>query len=191
MRFHLLTTAALAVTALAVAPAWSAEPVCEQSESTVTASPKGQRAASVQHQVCETAAGGVAAAITVYVGEAGAPLKGERVVSVAVPRSRDEWPIARWRGEDQLDVWVPNLANVLDSRPAAGDVKVALRYCADDPAERQRVAQYEVDLQRWREATSRWAEKRRSDPQGAGERPPRPAEPRVAVRACTDADLAP
>lgn len=167
----------------------AAERACDQSESTVVPSPGGSLAASVQHQVCDTASGGVSAAITVFVGSAAEPLRGERVVSVAVPRSRDEWPRAVWRGEHALEVWVPNLANVLESKSQHGEVAVALKYCADDPQARARVAQHAVDLQQWMEAVSRWAELRRSDPEGAGLRPPRPEEPRVLVRACTDADI--
>lgn len=170
-----------------LAPA--AERVCEQSESTVTASPRGGHAASVQHQVCDTGSG-VSAAVTVYVGDAAAPLKGGRVVAIAVPRSRDEWPIARWRDEQSLEVWVPNLATVLETQPSFQDVAVTLKYCADDPQARQRVAQYQVDMQRWMESVTAWAERRRVDPEGAGPRPQRPTEPRVTIRACTDADLA-
>lgn len=168
--------------------AGAAERVCEQSESTVTPSPRGDRAASVQHQVCDTG-GGVSAAITVYVGEAAAPLTGGRVVSVAVPRSRAEWPVARWRDARTLEVWVPNLANVLETQAAWKDVDVTLKYCGDDPDARQRVAQHELDMQQWREAVTQWARQRRDDPDAAGPRPERPAEPRVQVRACTDADF--
>ena len=176
---------------LAVAPhaAVAAERACDQSESTVVPAPRGSLAASVQHQVCETDSGGVSAAITVYVGEAAAPLKGERLVSVAVPRSRDEWPRAVWRGEHALEVWVPNLANVLEAKPRYGNVTVALKYCADDPVARARVAQHAVDLEQWMESVSRWAERRRDNPDAAGPRPPRPQEPRLAARACTDADM--
>ena len=139
--------------------AGAAERVCEQSESIVTPSPRGGHAASVQHQVCDTGAG-VSAAITVYVGDAAAPLKGGRVVSVAVPRSRGEWPIARWRDARSLEVWVPNLATVLETQSAYGDVSVTLKYCGDDPEARQRVAQHEVDMQRWMEAVTQGAERR-------------------------------
>jgi len=169
---------------------WSAERACEQSESTVTSSPKGRFAASVQHQVCETDGGGVAAAVTVFVGEAAAPLKGERVVAVAVPRTRDEWPLAVWRDETSLEVWVPNLAKVLDARTAWRDVKVTLKYCGDDPALRERVAGHEEELRRWREAMTRWAEARRTDPEGAGPRPRRPDDPPKTSRPCTEADIA-
>jgi hypothetical protein len=178
--------------ALAVTPAMAAgERVCEQSESTVVASPKARWAASVQHQVCETSTGGVAAAVTVFVGEAAAPLQGERVVATAVPRSREEWPRAHWRSETLLEIWVPNLANVLEVKPAFGAVQVALRYCGDDPEQRARVARYPQDLKRWQEEVSRWAELRQKDPEGAGPRPQRPAEPRETARPCRDSEINP
>lgn len=177
----LLLTAAL--------PAWSAERVCEQSESSVSAAPAGRRVASVQHQVCETSGGGVAAAVTVFVGEPGAPLDGTRVAAIAVPRSRDEWPRMVWRSESALEVWVPNLAQVLEAAASAGEVSVALRYCGDDPGARARVAQYQSDLQQWMAAVTRWNELRQSDAAAAGERPARPREPRETSRPCRDSDL--
>jgi hypothetical protein len=170
-------------------PALSAGRACDQSESIVIASPQGQRAASVQHQVCETDAGRAAAAVTVFVGAANTPMQGARVVAIAVPRSREEWPRVVWRSESLLEVWVPNFAQVLESRALQDGVSIALKYCGDDPAARQRVQQHQVDLQQWMAAMSRWAETRKLDPEGAGERPKRPAEPRVTNRACRDADI--
>jgi hypothetical protein len=181
--FVLLTVVALPGFAAA------AERACEQSESTVTASPQGRWSASVQHQVCDTG-GGVAAAVTVYVGEAAAPLQGRRVAAIAVPRSREEWPRAVWRSESSLEVWVPNFATVLETSPGTGEVSVTLRYCGDDPEARARVAAYEGELKQWMQAVSRWAERRKSDPEGAGPRPVRPEEPRVTHRPCTDRDIA-
>ena len=169
----------------------AAERVCDQSESTVTVAPGGSLAASVQHQVCETAAGGAAAAITVFVGEAAAPLDGGRVVAVQVPRTRDEWPQAVWRSQSLLEVWVPNLAKVLQSTDTYQGVSVHLKYCGDDPAARARVDQHQADLQQWMQAVSRWAQARKDDPQGAGPRPVRPEEPRDATRPCSDSDIHP
>jgi hypothetical protein len=167
----------------------SAEPVCEQSEATITSAPGGRLEVSVLHRVCETSTGGVAAAVTVYVGAPGAALQGQRVVAVAVPRSRDEWPRAVWRSDSLLEVWVPNLAQVLETRPAYRDVQVQLKYCGDDPEERGRKAQYEADLQAWMAAVTRWNEARKLDAAQAGPRPPRPEEPRLVPRACRDADI--
>lgn len=177
---------------LACAPAgtsFASEAVCEQSESIVNHSPDGLLAASVQHQVCATAAGGVAAAVTVFIGDAAAPLQGSRVVSVGVPRSRDEWPKAVWRGNATLEVWVPNLAKVLDTSPAYKNVSVKLKYCGDDPDLRARVAQNQVDVQQWMTAVTRWNELRKTDAQGAGPRPERPVAPNATPRACDDSDI--
>lgn len=167
----------------------AAERACEQSEQARTPSPGGRWEASVQHQVCETATGGVAAAVTVFVGTPGAALQGERVAAIAVPRTREEWPRVVWRGESMLEVWVPNFAQVLDAGSAYRDVTVALRYCSDDPDGRALVAQHQLDLQEWMKAVSRWNELRKSDPEAAGARPVRPAEPRVEIRACRDSDI--
>lgn len=168
--------------------AFAAEAICEQSESTISRSPDGRLAASVQHQVCATN-GGAAAAVTVFIGEAATPLQGSRVVSIAVPRSRSEWPKAVWRGNAALEVWVPNLAKALETSPAYKDVSVKLKYCGDDPALRARIAQNQVDLQQWMAAVTRWNELRKADPQGAGPRPERPVAPDATPRACDDSDI--
>jgi hypothetical protein len=167
---------------------FAAEAICEQSESTVSRSPDGRLAASVQHQVCATAAG-AAAAVTVFVGDAAAPQQGSRVVSIAVPRSRSEWPKAVWRGNSALEVWVPNLAKVLETSAAYKDVSVKLKYCGDDPGLRARIAQSQVDVQQWMAAVTRWNELRKTDPQGAGPRPERPVAPDATPRACDDSDI--
>lgn len=179
----------LFATLLAPALAGAAERTCEQSESTISAAPAGALAASVQHQVCATASGGVAAAVTVFVGEAAAPLKGTRVAAIAVPRTREEWPHVVWRSDAALEVWVPNLAQVLETAPAAGGVSVTLRYCADDPDARARVAQFQVDLQLWMAAVTRWNELRQRDAAAAGPRPRRPEEPKAVNRPCRDSDF--
>lgn len=175
---------------LASAGAGAAEQPCEQSDSTVTVAPKGRWAASVQHQVCDTGRGVAAAAVTVFVGDAAAPMQGTRVVSIAVPRTRDEWPKAVWRSESALEVWVPNLAQVLETKSPPAGLTLTLKYCGDDPAARAAVTQYDKDLQQWKEATTRWAEARKANADAAGTRPVRPEEPRVARRACTDAQIA-
>ncbi len=171
--------------------ATAAEQVCEQSEATVTPAPNGRLAASVQHQVCATEAGGVAAAVTVFIGDAAAPLQGARMVAIAVPRSRDEWPQAVWRGNAMLEVWVPNLAKVLEASPAYKDVAVTLKYCGDDPDHRARVAQHQVDIQQWMDAVTRWNESRKADPERAGLRPARPVAPDTTPRACSKSDIPP
>lgn len=182
----------LAVLAFALMPvAHGAERVCEQSESVVTSSPQGRREASVQHQVCETAAGGVAAAVTVFVGRPGAALQGARVLATAVPRSREEWPRVRWRDDSALEVWVPNLARVIQPATDHDGVKVTLHYCGDDPESRASVARHEADMQQWMQDVSRWNEQRKNDPEGAGPRPQRPEEPRTLNRPCRDSEIRP
>jgi hypothetical protein len=180
------------ILAMGCGAAAGAEPACEQSEAVITAAPRGQLEARVLHRVCETSTGGAAAAVTVYVGPAGAAQQqGERVVAVAVPRSRDQWPRAVWRGESLLEVWVPNLANVLEARTAYRDVQVQLKYCGDDPAERAAVARHQVELKEWMAAVTRWNEARQLDADAAGPRPVRPREPDARPRACRDADIPP
>jgi hypothetical protein len=171
-----------------VGTALAAERACDQSEQALTPSPGGRWEASVQHQVCETAGGGVAAAVTVYVGAPGAALQGERVAAIAVPRTREEWPRVVWRGESSLEVWVPNFAQVL-ATGSPRDLAVTLRYCADDPEARELVARHQLDLQEWMKAVSRWNELRKSNPDTAGARPVRPSEPKVDRRACRDSDI--
>jgi hypothetical protein len=187
MRAALLMLIAATFTAAAVAA--DAERACDQSDSRVVPAPQGPYAASIQHQVCETDAGGVAAAITVFVGELSAPLQGGRVLAIAVPRSHDEWPRAVWRGPRNLQLWIPNFAKVLETQTAWKDVAISLHYCHDDPGARARVAQHELDMKQWMQDVSRWAEARKSDAATAGPRPQRPEEPRVVNRPCSDADI--
>lgn len=169
-----------------------AERACDQSEPLVMPSPQGSREASIQHQVCESASGRAAAAITVFVGDRGAALSGGgRVLATAVPRTHAEWPRVVWRSETAVEVWVPNFAQVLETKSQHGDVAVTLRYCKDDPAARERVARHESDLQAWMAAVSRWNEARKQDAAAAGSRPPRPEEPRRPDSTCSDADLLP
>ena len=87
------------------------------------------------------------------------------------------------------DAHAEDFAQVLDAGSAYRDVTVALRYCGDDPDGRALVAQHQLDLQEWMKAVSRWNELRKSDPEAAGARPARPAEPRVEIRACRDSDI--
>ena len=186
MRTVLCTGLLLALGPIAAS---GAESACEQSEATITPAPRGTLEASVLHRVCATSTGGAAAAVTIYVGPTGAAQQGERVAAVAVPRSRDQWPRAVWRSQSLLEVWVPNLANVLEVRPAYRDVQVQLKYCGDDPAERAAVAQHQVDLKEWMAAVTRWNEARQLDPAAAGSRPVQPREPDARPRACRDADI--
>lgn len=168
----------------------AADRVCDQSDPNVTRSASGSWEASVQHQVCETASGRAAAAVTVFVGKPGSALEGRRVVAIAVPRTREEWPVAVWRDDARLEVWVPNFANVLESTLDAPGVNVTLRYCRDDSEARARVARYQDELAQWMAAVTQWSQLRKSDPQAAGTRPARPQEPKAPSQPCTVADIA-
>jgi hypothetical protein len=183
-------TGRIAATLLCLAPLVSnaaALEDCDQSESKRTPSPDGRLTASVQEQVC--AAGNRAVAgITVIVAPPDAPTDGVSVAMTAVPRSRDEWPRVVWRGNDALEVWVPNLAHVVDVKPAYRDVKVTLKYCGDNPDHRARVANYQVAIKQWMQDVTAWVERRKQDPEGAGPRPARPEEPRLPKGVCTAAE---
>lgn len=190
MRHRVRELCGIALLLAASGPSLGAGAECEQSEALITPAPQGQLEASVLHRVCATSTGGVAAAVTVYVGAPGAALQGERVAAIAVPPSREQWPRVVWRSPLRLEVWVPNLANVLEVRPAYRDVQVQLRYCDDDPAARAAVAQYEADMKDWMAAVTRWNEARQVDPVAAGTRPARPRQPDMTPRACRDAQIA-
>lgn len=174
----------LCLALLAPPRAGAAEPTdCDRSGSKITASPDGRLQASVQEEVCSFGKH-AGAAITVVVSPPGAPEKAERAASIAVPGSREEWPVALWRGPKELQVWVPNLAHVLEVEPAVGDVAVSLHYCDDNPGDRQRVADYRTAFEQWKRDTTAWVQKRKADPASAGPRPERPQEPRVPVGRC-------
>jgi hypothetical protein len=166
----------------------AAEQSCDGSESKITPSPAGNWMASVQERVCTTESG-VAANVQVTVASKKSPDEATLVAAIAVPRSRDEWPKVVWRSETSLEVWVPNFAHVLEVKPVLRDVVVALKYCADDPVARASVAQYQVDVKRWMEAVTSWAKLHKADPDAAGERPPRPEEPRVTNQPCQPSDI--
>jgi hypothetical protein len=166
------------------------EPVCDGSESKLTASPDKRFTASVQEQVCSASSGrGAVAGITVILLPADAPQQTGRVAMTAVPRSHDEWPRVVWRSATALEVWVPNLAHVVEVKPGFRDVTVTLKYCGDNPEDRARVAQYQTDFERWKKDTTAWVERRKADPEQAGARPVRPEEPRLPRGVCTAADL--
>ena len=164
------------------------EQVCDESAAIVTASPSRTWVVSVQEKVCSTENGAVAN-VQVSVASSQATMESEAVVTTAVPRTRDEWPKAVWRSNTLLEVWVPNLAHVLEVKPAYRDVAVSLKYCGDDPTARARVAQYQVDQKRWMEEVTLWAKLRKVDPAAAGPRPARPEAPSDSNRACRAGDI--
>jgi hypothetical protein len=174
------------ILALLAAPAAPAAQDCDRSESRRTPSPDGRWVASVQEEVC--AAGDRAAAgITVVIAAANDETRSKRVFVTAVPRSRDDWPRVRWQGNDALELWVPNLAEIAAPPEAQFEgIRIALKYCGDNPVDRTRVAEYKVAVKQWQRTVSAWVEKRKLDADAAGPRPPRPEEPVVAPGRCTD-----
>jgi hypothetical protein len=193
MRIPLILAPALLFAALLPSPAPAAERVCDKSESTLYPGPGGRWTVSVQEEVCSTDKGGAAAGITVTVGPPANPLSGGRVVITAVPRSRDhgEWPRPVWHDAKTLEVFVPNMANVLEVKPAYEGIDVKLTYCKDNPEHRALVAGYQTALKDWMRDTTAWVERRKQDAASAGARPTRPVEPRVPVGRCDAADLPP
>jgi hypothetical protein len=167
---------------------YAEEPVCDGSAATVTASPHGKLLASVQERVCTTEKG-AAANVQVTLAPKDSPDDRILVVATAVPRTREEWPKAVWRNETLLEVWVPNLAHVVEVKPSFADVQVVLKYCGDDPAARASLVQYQVDLKKWMEQVTRWTQLRKIDAEAAGPRPPRPEEPRVSNQLCRAGDI--
>jgi hypothetical protein len=164
------------------------ERVCDRSESRLTPSPDGSWTASVQEEVCSTERG-AAAAITVVLVPRDAPQETGRVVATAVPASRDDWARVVWRSAGALEVWVPNLAHVVEVKPAYCDVQVTLKYCGDNPQDRARVAGYQDALKAWMRETTAWVERRKQDAATAGPRPTRPEEPRAPMGRCNSADF--
>lgn len=193
MRIPLLLAPACLLVALLPLQASSAERVCDKSESKLYPGPGGRWTVSVQEEVCSTDKGGAAAGITVAVGPPADPLSGGRVVITAVPRSRDhgEWPRPVWRDAKTLEVFVPNMANVLEVKPAYEGIDVKLTYCKDRPEDRALVADYQTAFKQWMRDTTAWVERRKQDAASAGARPTRPQEPRVPVGRCDAADLPP
>ncbi len=174
--------------ALGLVPAagFAAEQVCDRSGSKSTASPDGAWVANVQEEVCSTP-DGARAGITVVLSSATNPERVKRVFIMAVPRSRDDWPQIRWPSASAMEVRVPNLAesvNLLE--PRFEGVAVTLHYCGDDPAARAERDGHREAVLAWQRSVTAWAAKRKADPDGAGPRPIRPSEPRLAPGRCTD-----
>lgn len=177
-----------ALVALCLAPSagFAAEQVCDRSGSKTTPSPDGAWVANVQEEVCATPTG-ARAGITVVLTSATDPERLKRVFIMAVPRSRDDWPRIRWPTASAMEVRVPNLAesvNLLEAR--FEDVTVSMTYCQDDPAARAARDGHREAVLAWQKAVTAWVAKRKVDADGAGPRPPRPEEPRLAPGRCLD-----
>ena len=179
--------AATAATATATA---GDDTECAGSAPLVYPSPDGRHRAAVQEQACVTADGGAAAAIVVLVAPAATPDDGRRALSIAVPRSRDDWPRPRWRNATTLEIWVPNLAKRLgEVAPQVDGIAVELHYCQDNPADRQAVVDHQAALARWMRETTAWARRRKETPGSEGPRPERPQEPRIPPGRCDPAQF--
>lgn len=156
---------------------------CDRSDPRLAPSPDGKFTASVQEQVCAVGSR-AAAAITVLLIDARNPGSAIRVAAIAVPRSREEWPRAVWRDASTLEIWVPNLTEMLTLEPAAQGVRVELKRCNDDPGAREQVAAYRQAFEHWKRDTTAWVERRKQDAAAAGPRPERPREPSVPTGRC-------
>ncbi|RYG69276.1 hypothetical protein EON77_14820 [bacterium] len=164
--------------------ALAAEPTdCDRSESRLSPSPDGRFTASVQEQVCAVGRR-AAAAVTVLLIDAKDASRSTRVAATPVPRSRDEWPRAVWRDATTLEVWVPNLTEMLTFEGESQGVRVEMKRCNDDPAAREQVASYKRSFEQYKRDTTAWVEKRKVDAASVGPRPERPREPTVPTGRC-------
>lgn len=161
------------------------ETVCERSGSFTTRSPDGAWTASVQEVACATATG-AGAGITVELHSELDGSKVQRVFTMTVPRSRDDWPRVRWLSATSMEIRVPNLAEVTPPLAEYQGVHVALAYCGDNPEDRARLAAYKEGVKQWQREVSAWVKRRKEDEAAAGPRPPRPVEPRLPQGRCTD-----
>jgi hypothetical protein len=158
---------------------------CDHSAAKTYSSPDGRWVASVQEEVCAVG-NRAAAAVNVDVALAADPKHAGRIFSMAVPRSRDQWPRVVWTGPSAMELWAPNRAHILKQLPAFEDVKVELKYCGDNPAERTRKAEYEAAFRKWMQDTTAWVERRKRDPADKTPRPQRPAEPSYSSDSCAN-----
>jgi hypothetical protein len=181
MRVHCLT-ALLLLTPLALG---AEEAECERSQSIITASPDGSWTANVQEVACATP-GGAAAGITVELHSIKDASQTQRVFTMPVPRSRDDWPRVRWLSATGLEIRVPNLTEAAPPRAQYQGIGISLAYCGDNPEDRARLTAYKAAVKQWQRDVGAWVKRRKEDEAGAGPRPPRPEEPRLPPGRCTD-----
>jgi hypothetical protein len=181
-----IATAALLAAMLMPAGAMAEEVTdCEHSAAKTYPSPDGKWVASVQEEVCAVG-NRAAAAVNVDVARVSDPKHVGRVFSMAVPRSRDQWPRVIWKSETAMEVWAPNRAHIVKPVTSVGDLQVELKYCGDNPAERAQVAEYQAAFKKWMQDTTAWAEKRKRDPSDPAPRPKRPVEPNYSSDSCAN-----
>jgi len=181
-----IATAILMATLLAPAGAIAEEVTdCDHSAAKTYASPDGRWVASVQEEVCAVG-NRAAAAVNVDVSQSSDPKRTTRVFSMAVPRSRDQWPRVVWRGDNAMELWAPNRAHILKQLSELEDIRIELKYCGDNPAERAQMAQYQAAFRKWMQDTTAWVEKRKRDPTDQTPRPKRPVEPTYSSDSCAN-----
>ncbi len=180
MRLSLLLLALLAPQAFG-----AEETVCERSGSITTRSPDGAWTASVQEVACATATS-AGAGITVELHPENGAAKVQRVFTMTVPRSRDDWPRVRWLSASAMEIRVPNLAEVTPPLAEHQGVRITLAYCGDNPEDRARLLAYKEGVKQWQKDVSAWVKRRNEDAVAAGPRPPRPEEPRLPPGRCSD-----
>lgn len=161
------------------------ETVCDRSNSITTPSPDGAWTASVQEEACATATG-AAAGITVELHAGTDASQAQRVFTMRVPRSREDWPRVRWLSATALEIRVPNLAEVSPPRAEYQGIRISLAYCGDNPEDRARLAAWKEGVLQWQKEVSAWVKRRKEDEAAAGPRPPRPQEPSLAPGRCID-----
>jgi hypothetical protein len=171
---------------LAPALGWAAEPAhCEHSGERSAKSPDGRWVATVQEEVCD--ANGVAAAgVVVDLSPSADATHAQRVFSMTVPRSRDEWPKVLWKDAGLLELWVPNRAAIGMQKSESQGVRIELKYCGDNPQERAQVAEFQATFKKWMSDTTGWMERKKRDPNVSEPRPKRPIEPTYPPDTCGD-----
>jgi hypothetical protein len=178
--------AVLVAAMLAPAGAIAAEATdCDHSAAKTYPSPDGRWVASVQEEVCAVG-NRAAAAVNVDIALAADSKHVGRVFSMAVPRSRDQWPRVIWKDPTALEVWAPNRAHILKQLPALEDIRIELKYCGDNPEERAQVAAYQAAFRKWMQDTTAWVELRKRDPEDKTPRPQRPSEPSYSSDSCAN-----
>ena len=180
-----IAVALLALLIFAPAHAWSAEATdCDHSEARPFASPDGRWTARVQEEVCAVATG-TGAGVVVDLILAADATHSQRIFSMRVPRSRDEWPRVVWSSPTAMVLWVPNRAEINKSPPADFEgVRIELKYCGDNPEERAQVVAYQAAFKKWMQDTTAWAAARKQDPELKTPRPKRPEEPTYSPDTC-------
>jgi hypothetical protein len=158
---------------------------CEHSGASSAESPDKRWVATVQEEVCD--AGGVAAAgVVVDLATSADVTHSQRIFSMAVRRSRDEWPKVLWKSATRLELWVPNRAAIGMQKTESQGIQIELKYCGDNPQERAQLAQFQSAFKQWMSDTTAWVQRRKLDPSLSEPKPKRPVEPRFSPDSCAN-----